>query len=61
MSELIFLIEKESEEAYTAKALGESIFAEADTMDELKLKIKDVVRCHFEENELPAIMYRSPA
>ena len=49
MSEVVFLVEEDPEEGYTARALGESIFTEADTLDELKAMIRDAVQCHFEE------------
>ena len=48
MNELIFLVEEAPEGGFTAKALGESIYTEADTMDELKKMIRDAVNCHFE-------------
>ena len=53
MNELIFLVEEAPEGGYTAKAIGESIFTEADTMDELKVMIKDAVQCHYEEGLQP--------
>jgi hypothetical protein len=56
MSEIIFLVEPAPEGGYTAQALGHSIFTEADTWDELKIAVQDAVRCHFEEDELPAMV-----
>jgi hypothetical protein len=56
MSEIIFLVEPDPEGGYTAQALGHSIFTEADTWDELKIAVQDAVRCHFEEDELPAMV-----
>lgn len=56
MNEVIFLIEEAPEGGFTAKALGESIFTEADTMDELKKMIRDAVSCHFEEEVSPKII-----
>lgn len=44
MSELIFIIEDSDEGGYSARALGHSIFTEADTMNELKSNIKDQER-----------------
>ena len=32
---------------YTAKALGESIFTQAEDMASLKEMVRDAVRCHF--------------
>lgn len=56
MSEIIFLVEPDPEGGYTAQGLGHSIFTEADTWDELKMAVQDAVRCHFEEDELPAMV-----
>ena len=54
--EIFFLIEEAPEGGYTAQALGYSIFTEADTWDDLKEAIQDAVRCHFEEDERPALL-----
>jgi hypothetical protein len=35
MSELIFVVEEDPEGGYTAQALGEGIFTESDSLDEL--------------------------
>ncbi len=51
MNEIIFLVEEAPEGGYTAKALGYSIFTEGDTVDELKILIKDAVDCHFDNKE----------
>ncbi|NNM95020.1 MAG: 2-oxoisovalerate dehydrogenase [Bacteroidia bacterium] len=56
MNELIFLIEESPEGGYTARALGEDIFTEADTMEELKKMIRDAVSCHYEKSILPKII-----
>lgn len=55
-SEIIFLIEESPEGGYEAKALGYSIYTEADTFEEVRLAIVDAVRCHFEESEMPRII-----
>jgi predicted RNase H-like HicB family nuclease len=56
MNEIIFLIEEALEGGYTAKALGESIFTEAETVEELKINIKEAVECHFDEEKKPKII-----
>jgi len=48
MTEIIFIVEESHEGGYEAKALGYSIFTEAETVNELKDNIKEAVRCHFE-------------
>lgn len=53
MSELIFLVEEAVEGGFVARALGESIFTEADTEAELQAQVRDAVRCHFAEDAMP--------
>lgn len=52
-NEVIFLVEEAAEGGYTARALGHSIFAEADTIAALHDQVRDAVRCHFEADEAP--------
>jgi predicted RNase H-like HicB family nuclease len=56
MTEVFFLVEEALEGGYTAKALGESIFTEGETLEELKVNVKEAVHCHFEEDDLPKII-----
>ena len=53
MPELIFLIEEAPEGGWTARALGESIFTDADDLDTLRAHIRDAVRCHFDGARIP--------
>jgi hypothetical protein len=53
MSEIFFLVEDAPEGGYTAKALKESIFTEAETLEDLHANVRDAVLCHFEEGEAP--------
>jgi len=56
VSEIIFVVEEAAEGGYTARALGESIFTEADTLPELHTRIRDAVRCHFEPSAAPKMV-----
>lgn len=56
MSEIIFLVEDAADGGYTARALGHSIYTEGETLDELKQNIRDAVRCHFDEKDLPRVV-----
>ncbi len=56
MSEIIFLVEEAAEGGFTARALGESIFTEGDDIASLEANIRDAVRCHFDESELPRMI-----
>lgn len=51
MTELVFLIEEAPEGGYTARALGQSIFTEAETWEELEKAVREAVLCHFETDE----------
>ena len=55
-SEIIFSVEESPEGGYEAKALGYSIYTQADTLEELKGMIQDAVRCHFEEERRPRVI-----
>jgi hypothetical protein len=48
MDELIFVVENAPEGGYAARALGESIFTEAEDLPALREQVKDAVRCHFD-------------
>ena len=56
MNEIIFLVEDSPEGGYEAKALSASIFTEADTLDELRMMIKDAVECHFDPDVRPQVI-----
>ncbi len=56
MNELIFLVEPDPEGGYTARALGQSLFTEADTLDALRENIRDAVACHYEDGQAPGIL-----
>ncbi len=56
MNEIIFVVEEAPEGGYTARALGASIFTEADDLPSLHEQVRDAVRCHFEEGGCPAMV-----
>lgn len=56
MDEMIFIVENAPEGGYTAKALGTSIFTEADDLEALRAQVRDAVRCHFEEGQGPKVI-----
>ncbi|WP_439414528.1 type II toxin-antitoxin system HicB family antitoxin [Larkinella sp. GY13] len=49
MKELIFVVEEDPEGGYTARALGETIFTQGETVEELKQMIRDAIDCHFDD------------
>lgn len=56
MSEIIFVVEEAPEGGYTARALGASIYTEADSVDELRDSVRDAVRCHFDDDDAPKVI-----
>ncbi len=56
MNEIIFLVEESPEGGYVARALGQSIFTEADTLEELRENVREAVDCHFEGGQRPQIV-----
>ena len=52
MTEIVFLVEEDPEGGFTARALGESIFTQADDMKSLREAIRDAVNCHFADDEI---------
>jgi hypothetical protein len=55
-TEIIFSIQESPEGGYEARALGHSIFTQANTMEELKLNVREAVRCHFDEGAAPPVI-----
>jgi predicted RNase H-like HicB family nuclease len=53
IKEIVFVVEEDPEQGYSAKALGYSIFTEGDSLTELKDNIKDAIKCHFDKDDMP--------
>ena len=50
------MVEDAPEGGYVARALGQSVVTEADSLAELHANVRDAVRCHFEEGQAPKIV-----
>jgi len=50
MKTLVFIIDHAEEGGYNARAETESIFTQADTLEELNLNIADAIKCHFDDD-----------
>lgn len=58
MKEITFLVSEAEEGGYYAEAVGTGIFAEGDTIDELKQSIKSGIECYFENtNDTPSFAH----
>jgi len=55
-TEIIFSVQESPEGGYEARALGHSIFSQAETLEELKAMLRDAVSCHFAEGEKPSLI-----
>ena len=51
MEEIIFIVEESLGGGFVAKGLGVSIYTEAETMEELRIAVKDAVHCHFDDTQ----------
>ncbi len=56
MSKIIFLVEDAGEGGLVARALGHSIFTEADSYEELRDSVRDAVQCHFDKPDRPTVI-----
>lgn len=54
--EVIFVVEEAPEGGYLARALGHSIFSEAESMDTLRAAVRDAVQCHFDDVSRPKMI-----
>jgi predicted RNase H-like HicB family nuclease len=58
MLEIVFVVEESDAGGYNAYAVGQSIYTQADSLDELHAMVRDAVECHFEpdDGEKPQII-----
>jgi hypothetical protein len=56
MKEIVFVVEEAPEGGYTARALGQAIFTEGDSVEALRTAVVDSVRCHFDEGTGPTVI-----
>lgn len=56
MNEIEFFVNDSPEGGFTARALGQSIFTEADDLERLRRQVRDAVHCHFPWGSVPQII-----
>lgn len=56
MSEIHFVVEESPEGGYTAYAVNEDIFTEADDAASLHAAVRDAVHCHFDDETMPGVI-----
>ena len=52
----MFVVEEAPEGGFIARAVGESIFTEADDLAQLHERAREAVRCHFDEATAPKLI-----
>jgi len=56
LREIIFLISESLDGGYEAQAVGHSIFTQCNNYNELHDTLRDAVKCHFDEAEMPTLI-----
>lgn len=56
VGEVIFVVESCPEGGFTARGLGRSVFAQAETLDLLQADIRSAVACHFDQEAVPGLI-----
>jgi len=54
--EIIFAVEESPEGGYEARALGYSIYTQAETLNDLRQMVRDAVNCHFDGEAKPSVI-----
>ncbi len=54
MKEIVFEVTQEPDGGFTAEALGESIFTQADSWEELRANVREAVQAFYFDSALPA-------
>jgi hypothetical protein len=56
MTEIIFVVENAAEGGFTARALDAAIFTQAESIQELRERVRDAVRSHFDDGMAPKMI-----
>jgi predicted RNase H-like HicB family nuclease len=54
-TEIVFVVEESPEGGFVARGVGADIITEADTLDELRLNVREAIECHFDGSALPRL------
>jgi len=55
-TEILFTVEEAPEGGFLARALGQGIFVQAESVEDLHLQVRDAVHCHFDEADKPRLI-----
>jgi hypothetical protein len=56
MTEILFVVEESDDGGWMAKAVGHSIVTEADSLEDLRVAVREAVDCHFDDTHRPALI-----
>lgn len=56
MVEIVFLIDKDPDGGFNARAAGESILTQAEDLDGLRSAVRESVHCHFDDAQRPKLI-----
>ena len=54
MKEIVFEVAQDADGGFTAEAIGESIFSQAESWDELKTNVREAVQAFYFDSVVPA-------
>jgi predicted RNase H-like HicB family nuclease len=58
MNNITFLVNAAEEGGYNAHAESESIYTQADTLEDIRLNIADAIQCYFDDDVLPGFVLK---
>jgi hypothetical protein len=56
VDEVIFTVRESLDGGYEAKSVGHSIFTQCEKYAELQEVLRDAVKCHFDDAEMPSVI-----
>ena len=55
-AEIVFVVEQAAEGGFNARAIGESIFTQGESIEQIREAIREAVVCHFGDHALPKVI-----
>jgi len=55
-NEIVFEVAQDADGGFTAEAIGESIFTQADSWDELRVNAREAVQAYYFDSAAPALI-----
>lgn len=55
-SEIVFEVEQAAEGGFVARAVGQSIFTQGASIEQIREAVREAVACHFNEKAVPSVI-----